>query len=475
MQVFPTITGGGLTETQKRRLRRKKQQETKSLSFSGSMPIQSEGSDMETDPKHMASDPIQSEDQGKYSPVSAEHTLMPTSGDSPGWLSIPLVIARTLLGKVSGAISGPSFYEQRVKELEKKVLEITAELQNIRAPGRRSSLSPNDDVPMPPSLDDVPTAPSLSPGVPQAPPMDIPEAPPMDDLPQVAEKPAFALPFPRTRTAPTTPAPPPGIDFSQLAGVKLRSGNDSSRPDRRPTVVTLDDLKGVKLRPSTPRDFPEKVAPTRPGMIDFSQMSKIKLKTRHDRSPGGTPMKQDRPDTSKMTLGGNVNLNLFDVRKRLHTGSGSQAADSVPTPSSRMDETPKRPMNGFEAETPTTAPRAPPPTPSCGADTPSSLLLKRRPLFESSISPTRTVTFKLDRLHSMQPPTQPHHQHMRDRFESRGKENLETQVSRGLMAYAAERPDAFGDSSKDITQHGSAVLKPHGNHLNRAAIQTGIM
>jgi len=288
----------------------------------------------------------------------------------------------------------------------------------------------------------------------------------MDDIPQEPERPAFALPLPRTRTAPTTPAPPAGIDFGQLSGVKLKRGNESSRllGDRRPTVVTLDALKGVKLRPSTPRDLSEKLAPTRAGMIDFSQITKIKLKTRHDRSPGGTPLKQskDRTETPKVPVGSNVNLNLLEVRKRIY--NGPQNGDGVPTPSG-LDETPKRPVNSPEAETPMAALRAPPPTPSCGADTPSSLLLKRRPLFES-ISPTSSaVTFKLDKL-NLQPADQPH-QHMKDRFESRGKENLETQVSHRLKALAAERPDALVDYSKDVTPHGSAVLKLHGQNLNR--------
>jgi hypothetical protein len=230
-------------------------------------------------------------------------------------------------------------------------------------------------------------------------------------------------------------------------------------------MVTLDDLKGVKLRSSTPRDLPEKLAQNRQGMIDFSQITKIKLKARHDRSPGGTPMKQpkDRTETPKVPVGSNVNLNLLEVKKRIH--NGPQAVDGVPTPSG-LDETPKRPVDSPDVETPMTASRAPPPTPSCGADTPSSLLLKRRPLFES-ISPTSSaVTFKLDKLNLQPSAAQPHHQHMRDRFESRGKENLETQVSHRLRAYAAERPDALVDSSKDITQHG-AVLKLHGQNLNR--------
>jgi hypothetical protein len=230
-----------------------------------------------------------------------------------------------------------------------------------------------------------------------APPLDdatIPAPPPLSPVPDAPEAPPI-ISRPAVRPAPAATTPTPRLDLSQLGGIKLRKtseGGDqrvSSQGGR--AVVTLEDLKQIKLRPSTPRALPDHATTllTRPGVIDFSQMSKIKLKTRHDRSPGGTPMKSMdyRPDPKLQTNG--VNLNLLEVRRRLQNSPRAALLSGK----GQIEENLKTPANTHECWTPSTA-RAPPPTLAVGEVPPLASLLPsasptRRPLTHSNSSPVK--------------------------------------------------------------------------------------
>jgi len=371
-----------LTETQKRRIRRKRnERQEPTTEPEESQQAQQEGQEAqqeEAQAVQMDVDvPTALENEVHESQLHLEE-LSPNGKKS--WLTLPIWFAKTLVGKMSDAFTGPSAHD-KIKELEKKMLEMASELETLRGPSRPTVLvapaSPMPcSVPMAPSLDDltIPAPPPLSP-VP-----DAPEAPPIISRPVVRPAPATTTPM---------------LDLNQLGAIKLRK---LSEGDQRPpslggrAVITLEDLKQIKLRASTPRalpDYPPTIS-SRPGVIDFSQMSKIKLKARHDRSPGGTPMKQSvdhRQDPKLQTNG--VNLNLLEVRRRLQNSPRAALLSGK----GRSEENLKTPANTHDCWTPSTA-RAPPPIPAVGEVPPLASLLSsssptRRPFSHTNSSPVK--------------------------------------------------------------------------------------